>query len=47
MKQVFYGDGESEPNQDQITQLANDIYGADLIPLLISNMSKLEFEVTY
>lgn len=44
MKQVFYGDGESEPNQDQITQLANDIYGADLIPLLISNMSKLEFE---
>lgn len=44
MKQVFYGDGEAEPNQEQITQLANDIYGADLIPLLITNMSKLEFE---
>lgn len=44
IKHIFYGDGETEPNQDQITQLANDIYGADLIPLLITHISKLEFE---
>lgn len=44
IKHVFYGDGENEPNQDQITQLANDIYAADIIPLIITHISKLEFE---
>lgn len=33
-----------EPNPDAITLLANDIYAQELLPLLVTNMSKLEFE---
>jgi len=44
MKLVLYGDGEHEPNPDATLALANEAYTSDLLPLLVNNMSKLEFE---
>ncbi len=45
MKVTLFGDPEHEPNQDAIVQLANDIYSNDLIPALLTNIVRLEFEV--
>lgn len=46
MKSILYGDPESntEPNQDLIVALANDIYSNDFLPQLLTNLTKLEFE---
>jgi calcium binding protein 39 len=44
MKITLLGDVEHEPNQDAIVQLANDIYSNDLIPALLANIIRLEFE---
>jgi calcium binding protein 39 len=44
MKFVLYGDNEHEPNPDTCGILANEIYLADLLPLLVANVAKLEFE---
>jgi len=44
MKFVLYGDNEHEPNADASVLLANEIYSSDLLPLLTSNLGKLEFE---
>lgn len=44
MKFVLYGDSEHEPNPDTCGILANEVYLADLLPLLVANISKLEFE---
>jgi len=44
MKYVLYGDNEHEPNPDATVLLANEIYSSDLLPLLIINLAKLEFE---
>lgn len=46
MKNILYGDPESgtEPNQDLIVTLANDIYAQDFIPLLLNHLAKFEFE---
>jgi len=44
MKITLFGDPEHEPNQDAIVQLANDIYANDLIPALLTNITRLEFE---
>lgn len=44
MKVTLYGDQEHEPNQDNIGTLANDIYSSDLIPVLLSNLGKYDFE---
>jgi len=44
MKFVLYGDAEHEPNPDTIGILANEIYLADLLPLIILHIAKLEFE---
>lgn len=35
---------DNEPNPDSTSQLAQQVYHADLLPLLISNMARLEFE---
>jgi hypothetical protein len=49
MKQILLGEvgeGEpTEPNQELITQLANEVYQHEIIPHLISYMPRLEFEV--
>jgi len=44
MKITLYGDAEHEPNQESVSALANDIYSADLIGLLLSNLGKYDFE---
>eukprot|EP01122_Echinamoeba_exundans_P012299 TRINITY_DN5100_c0_g1_i1.p1 TRINITY_DN5100_c0_g1~~TRINITY_DN5100_c0_g1_i1.p1 ORF type:complete len:141 (+),score=35.84 TRINITY_DN5100_c0_g1_i1:47-469(+) len=44
-KQELLGEGEPEPNQEVITQLANEVYQHDLVPLLILNLVRIEFEV--
>lgn len=44
VKQIFSGDGDTEPNQELITQIANEMYNSELIKDLIQNMAKLEFE---
>lgn len=43
-KGELLGEGEPEPNQEVITQLANEVYQHDLIPLLVLNLTKIEFE---
>lgn len=37
-------DSDNEPNPDRTTQLAQEIYVSDLLPLLVSHMGRLEFE---
>jgi len=44
MKFVLYGDAEHDPNPDTCGILANEIYLADLLPLLVLHLNKLEFE---
>jgi calcium binding protein 39 len=44
MKVTLYGDSEHEPNQDNVVALANDIYSSELIPAILSNMAKYDFE---
>jgi len=44
MKQILYGTGESEPASDEVAKLAQETYNAGLLPMLINNLSKLDFE---
>jgi len=44
MKFVLYGDAEHDPNPDTCGILANEVYLADLLPLLVLHLNKLEFE---
>ena len=47
MKTILYGDGEQEPNPELVSQLSQEIYQNDLLQLLVQNLSKLEFEVSF
>jgi len=44
MKFILYGDPENEPNPELGQQLAAEAHTGDFIPLLISQLSKLDFE---
>jgi len=44
MKITLYGDPEHEPNQESIVALANDVYSSDLLPALLANLAKYDFE---
>lgn len=44
MKFVLYGDAEHDPNPDTCGILANEVYLADLLPLMVIHLNKLEFE---
>ncbi|KAF2075613.1 hypothetical protein CYY_003081 [Polysphondylium violaceum] len=44
MKKILYGDSEHEPNQEAVGSLSAEICANDLIPILIKDLSKLEFE---
>ncbi|KAJ3056826.1 mo25 protein [Rhizophlyctis rosea] len=44
MKTILYGDGESEPIPELVAQLSQEVYNTDLLPLLVSNIAKFEFE---
>jgi calcium binding protein 39 len=44
MKSILFGDGEQEPQPDQVAQLAQEVYSTDLLALLVSHIGQLEFE---
>ncbi|EPQ27412.1 uncharacterized protein PFL1_04950 [Pseudozyma flocculosa PF-1] len=44
IKVILYGDGENDPQPDQVAQLAQEVYNNDLLQLLVRDISKLEFE---
>ncbi|KAJ3189146.1 Calcium-binding protein 39 [Gaertneriomyces sp. JEL0708] len=44
MKSILYGDGESDPIPEQVAQLSQEVYNNDLLPALVQNISKFEFE---
>jgi hypothetical protein len=45
LKNMLYGDGDSEPVPELVAQLSQETYNADLLSLLITNMGLFEFEV--
>lgn len=44
MKVILHGDDEMEPQPDQITQLAQEIYSTDCLYYLVVNLRKLDFD---
>ncbi|KAI9355111.1 Mo25-like protein [Zopfochytrium polystomum] len=44
MKVILYGDGENDPSPEQVTQLYHEIHNSDILPLLVQQIAKLEFE---
>lgn len=44
MKVILHGDDEVEPQLDQITQLAQEIYSTDCLYYLVVNLRKLDFD---
>lgn len=44
MKVILHGDDEVEPQPDQITQLAQEIYSTDCLYFLVVNLRKLDFD---
>lgn len=44
MKQVLYGDADSEPVAEIVAQLAQEVYSSDLLQVLIQHITKLDFE---
>lgn len=47
MKFILYGDGENDPQPDQVAQLAQEVYNNDLLQLLVQNIWRFEFEVSH
>lgn len=44
VKLIIYGGENQEPHTEQVAQLAQETYNANVLPLLIKNLGKLEFE---
>jgi len=44
MKIILYGEENKEPNPDTINSLMNAIFGEDLLPLLVTHLTRFEFE---
>ncbi|SNX82302.1 related to HYM1 - component of the RAM signaling network [Melanopsichium pennsylvanicum] len=44
IKSILFGDGESEPQPELVAQLSQEIYTNDILPLLITHISSLDFE---
>lgn len=44
IKFILYGDGENEPQPDQVAQLAQEVYNNDVLQLLVQNIWRFEFE---
>lgn len=47
VKGVIYGQDGQEPQTEQVAQLAQETYNANVLPMLIKNLVKLDFEVRY
>lgn len=45
IKNVLYGSGDQEPQVDNVTKLALEIYETDTIFFMVSNLKKVDFEV--
>lgn len=45
IKYVLQGDGETEPQADQVAQLAQEAYNNDLLQVMVQSIAKFEFEV--
>jgi Mo25-like len=45
MKNILYGDGETEPNPELASQLASEAISSDLLVLLVHHIQGFEFEV--
>ncbi|CAI5442009.1 unnamed protein product [Caenorhabditis angaria] len=43
-KTFIYGSDANEPNNDQVTQLAQEVYNSNILLLLIKHLHKFEFE---
>ncbi|KAJ3215496.1 hypothetical protein HK099_006323 [Clydaea vesicula] len=44
MKGILYGDGENDPSPELVAQLSQELYNSDVLPLMIQNIGKFEFE---
>jgi len=44
IKIILFGDPENEPNPELGVQIANEVFASDLIPLMVSQLGKLDFE---
>ncbi|RKO96164.1 hypothetical protein CXG81DRAFT_17360 [Caulochytrium protostelioides] len=44
IKAILYGEGETDPNPEYVAQISQEIYTNDLLPLLVNNIGKFEFE---
>jgi calcium binding protein 39 len=39
------GDAEHDPSSDVVAQVANEVYGQDLLSLLVTHLGQFDFEV--
>ncbi|KAH7720171.1 Cab39 protein [Aphelenchoides avenae] len=44
VKLIIYGQDNQEPHTEHVAQLAQETYNANVLPLLIRNLTKLDFE---
>ncbi|PAV83575.1 hypothetical protein WR25_10856 [Diploscapter pachys] len=44
VKGIIYGQDGQEPHSEQVAQLAQETYNANVLPMLIKNLAKLDFE---
>uniref|UniRef100_A0A7E4V2P5 Calcium-binding protein 39-like n=1 Tax=Panagrellus redivivus TaxID=6233 RepID=A0A7E4V2P5_PANRE len=44
VKGIIYGQDNQEPNVEQVAQLAQEVYSANILPTLVTNLHKLDFE---
>jgi hypothetical protein len=47
LRQTLSGDGEVEPNQEQVLQIALEICKEDVLSLFVQNMPSLGWEVWF
>ena len=40
------GDAEHDPSSDVVAQVANEVYGQDLLSLLVAHLGQFDFEVS-
>ncbi|EPB78716.1 mo25-like protein [Ancylostoma ceylanicum] len=44
VKSIIYGSETQDPHSEQVAQLAQETYNANVLPMLIKNLPKLDFE---
>ncbi|CAN0093403.1 calcium-binding protein 39 [Petromyzon marinus] len=44
MKEILYGTGDKEPQPEAVAQLAQELYNSGLIPVLITQLQRIDFE---